>query len=88
MQTTFAALGFQPRQRDEGGGTVVYCLDNCPYRDAARENQQVVCTMHRGMTRGVLDVLAPSARLVDFEPHDPDTAGCLVTIDGLDRSRS
>jgi predicted ArsR family transcriptional regulator len=86
MQTTFAALGFQPRQRDEGSETVVYCLDNCPYRDAVRENQQVVCTMHRGMTRGLLDVLAPSARLVDFEPHDPDTAGCLVTVDGLERS--
>lgn len=65
MQTTFAALGFQPRQRDEGSEPVVYCLDNCPYREAVRENQQVICTMHRGMTRGVLDVLASSARLVD-----------------------
>ena len=84
IETTFAALGFQPRRRD-GGKRVVYCLDNCPYRDAVRENQQVVCTMHRGLTRGLLEVLAPGSRLVDFEPHDPDTAGCLVTVEGLAR---
>jgi predicted ArsR family transcriptional regulator len=88
LQTTFAALGFQPERRDESSERVVYCLDNCPYRDAVRENQQVICTMHRGMTRGLLDVLAPSARLVDFEPRDPGTAGCLVTVDGLDRRGS
>ncbi len=88
MQTIFAALGFQPRRRDESGERVVYCLENCPYRDAVRENQQVICTLHRGMTRGLLDVLDPSARLVDFDPRDPDTAGCRVTVDGLDRTRS
>jgi hypothetical protein len=41
------AMGFAPeRQRPD-----VYCLGNCPYRDAVRENQTVVCTLHRGLSR-------------------------------------
>ncbi len=59
------------------------CLRNCPYRNSVKENQEVVCTLHRGITRGLLDVLEPAARLVDFVPHDPDTAGCRIEVEGL-----
>jgi predicted ArsR family transcriptional regulator len=81
MLATLAALGFQPRRESERPGRVGFCLDNCPYRAAVRENQAVVCTLHRGLTRGLLDVLDPTARLVEFVPRDPDTAGCLITLD-------
>lgn len=77
---TMSALGFQPRRDPAAGGTVTYRMGNCPYRDAVHEDQQVVCTLHRGLTRGLLDVLDPAAQLVRFEPHDPDTAGCLVAL--------
>jgi predicted ArsR family transcriptional regulator len=83
IQSTLAALGFQPRRREEPGDRVVYCLDNCPYRDAVRENQPVVCTLHRGITRGLLDVLEPTARLAGFVPRDPETAGCLIELEGV-----
>jgi predicted ArsR family transcriptional regulator len=46
----------------------------------AVEAGAVVCALHKGMTRGLLDVLAPNARLTAFEPRDPDRAGCLVAI--------
>jgi predicted ArsR family transcriptional regulator len=82
MQTTLSALGFQPRC--QVGETVTYTLGNCPYRDAARENQPVICTLHRGITRGLLDTVAPESRLVEFAPRDPDAAGCLIEVDGLD----
>jgi predicted ArsR family transcriptional regulator len=82
FQNTLVALGFQPRmQRDTADG-VTLCLGNCPYRDAVRENQQVVCTLHRGITRGLLDVLDPAAKLADFVPRDPATAGCLIKLSG------
>ncbi len=58
-------------------------LANCPYRDAVLENQPVVCTLHRGITRGLLDVMAPGAKLAGFEPHDPDRAGCLIKLAGI-----
>jgi hypothetical protein len=57
-------------------------LRNCPYREAVRERQPLVCGLHRGITRGLLDVLDPETRLVGFEPKDPDTAGCLIELRG------
>jgi len=45
----------------------------------------VVCTLHRGLTRGLLDVLEPKAKLVGFVPRDPDEAGCLVELLGVDQ---
>jgi hypothetical protein len=83
LVSLLAALGFQPQVTVEADSLAV-CLANCPYRDAAVENQATVCTLHRGITRGLLDVLEPSARLVSFEPRNPDEAGCLIRIAGLE----
>jgi predicted ArsR family transcriptional regulator len=78
-----AAHGFQPRIDVHPRGRLSCRLGNCPYRDSVHENQDVVCTLHRGLTRGLLDQIAPSARLVSFVPHDPDRAGCEIEIEGL-----
>jgi predicted ArsR family transcriptional regulator len=86
LGTTLIALGFQPRARPAGGGRMTYCLGNCPYRDAVRESQEVVCTLHRGITRGLLDMLTPRAKLAGFVPRDPDTAGCLIELTGVGTS--
>jgi predicted ArsR family transcriptional regulator len=84
MGRMLTALGFAPqRERPETGG-VVFRLGNCPYREAVGENQTVVCALHRGMTRGLLDGLAPSAKLAGFVPEDPDRAGCLIKIQGFE----
>ena len=58
FEASLTALGFQPvaKPREDG---VTYCLRNCPYRDAVRENQPAICALHKGITRGLLDVLAP-----------------------------
>jgi hypothetical protein len=39
--------------------------------------------MHAGITRGLLQRLAPRARLVDFVAKDPDRGGCLVEVQRL-----
>ena len=80
FRQTIAALGFQPalQAKPEGGFTCT--LRNCPYRDAVRENQPVICALHRGITKGLLSELDPDAKLVAFEPHDPDRAGCVVEV--------
>ncbi|MET0972444.1 MAG: helix-turn-helix domain-containing protein [Thermoleophilaceae bacterium] len=77
-----SALGCQPavELRD---GRFSCRLGNCPFRDSVRENQDVVCTLHRGLTRGLLDRVAPAATLARFVPHDPDLAGCEIEIEGL-----
>ncbi len=83
LRGTLIALGFQPLLERDRSGRLCCRLRNCPYRDSVRENQEVVCTLHRGMTRGLLDVLEPGARLAGFIPHDPYTAGCEIEVDGL-----
>ncbi len=85
MGRTLTALGFAPqRQRTRIGTT--FRLGNCPYRDAVKENQPVVCALHRGLTRGLLDRLSPSARLASFVPKDPERAGCLIGVEGLEQA--
>lgn len=76
------AMGFQPRRRLDDAGTLTYCLGNCPYRAAVRERQPVVCGLHRGLTRGLLDQIDPKSKLSAFVPKDPDTAGCEITLRG------
>lgn len=80
---SLAALGFQPVVHQRERDRLTFCLGNCPYRDAVRENQQAVCALHKGITRGLLDVLDPNAKLAGFVPHDPDEAGCLIELSGL-----
>ena len=84
-QTVFAtlvSLGFQPERESPAPGRLTYRLCNCPYRDAADESQAVVCTLHRGITRGVLESVAPETKLERFVPHDPYTAGCTIELAG------
>lgn len=80
LQTVLTSFGFRPVQTDEPDGQTRYTLRNCPYRGAAAENQPVVCGLHRGITQGLLDWLAPSARLAAFVPTDPHRARCLIDV--------
>jgi predicted ArsR family transcriptional regulator len=82
MHTALASLGFQPRRQVDEAGTLTYKLCNCPYRDAARESRDVVCTLHRGMTRGLLDAISPETELTGFVARDPYAAGCLIELRG------
>jgi len=79
LTDALAALGFEPTlSREEGGFSCR--LGNCPYRDSVRENQAVVCGLHRGITAAILARLDPAAELAEFEPRDPERAGCLVGV--------
>jgi predicted ArsR family transcriptional regulator len=80
IERAFVALGFQPAVRTAEDGTVTCELTNCPYRASVRENPDAVCRLHRGITEGLLEQLAPGSRLTRFEPHDPDEAGCMVEV--------
>jgi len=83
FETSLNVLGFQPTASAREDDGVTYCLRNCPYRDAVRENQPAICALHKGITRGLLDMLAPQAKLSAFVPHDPDEAGCVIELRGL-----
>ena len=82
MYDVLVALGFQPEREPVAPDRLTYRLRNCPYRDAVRERQPLVCGLHRGLTRGLLDTLDPNTKLVGFVPKDPDAAGCLIELRG------
>ena len=82
MHSTLSSLGFQPRRELDESGTLTYKLCNCPYRDAVRDSGDVVCILHRGITRGLLDAIAPETKLAGFVPRDPYAAGCLIELRG------
>jgi hypothetical protein len=82
MEDILAALGFRPQIVRRRAGRLSCRLRSCPYRDSVRENQTVVCTLHRGLTRGVLDQVAPAATLTRVVPDDPDSAGCEIDVEG------
>jgi predicted ArsR family transcriptional regulator len=84
FETSLTALGFQPTVEGRAGDRTTFCLGNCPYRDAVKENQTAICALHRGITRGLLHTIAPEAKLTAFVPHDPDRAGCTIEIKGLE----
>jgi predicted ArsR family transcriptional regulator len=77
-------LGFAPHSDDPApsgdGEQVTYRLTNCPYRQAVEENQPVICTLHKGILTGLLEALEPGAEITGFQPRDPRTAGCAVTL--------
>jgi predicted ArsR family transcriptional regulator len=51
-------------------------LHACPFRSAAREHPDVVCTVHRGLVERLLDGTGSEPRLVPFA--EPEL--CLVTL--------
>jgi predicted ArsR family transcriptional regulator len=85
LRTALTALGFQPVSADDPAGNTRYTLRNCPYRDVVAENQPLVCVLHRGITRGLLDGLAPDSELAAFVPQNPYEAGCLIDVAWHDR---
>ena len=82
MHGTLVSLGFQPRRELDPAGGLTYRLCNCPYWDAVHENRDVVCTLHRGITRGLLDEISPTTELTGFVALDPYTAGCRIELRG------
>lgn len=73
------ALGFEPTSEETAGG-VRYRLMSCPYADVVRENPAVVCTLHKGIVRGILEHLRTDGRITRFEPRDPAEAGCVIEV--------
>jgi predicted ArsR family transcriptional regulator len=80
MQDALTALGFAPQGEPAGEGRWRYVLGNCPYRSAVAENPALVCSLHRGLTAGLIDELDPAHALEGFVARDPFEAGCLIEM--------
>ena len=80
LETALASMGFRPRCERHGDRTT-FTLTNCPYRAVAKAQPEVVCVLHRGIARGLIEAVEPGARLSRFVIEDADRAGCVVEVE-------
>ncbi|WP_300012357.1 helix-turn-helix domain-containing protein [Pseudonocardia sp.] len=63
----FAELGFEPDVVPGADATQIR-LHHCPFRAVATEHPEVVCSLHLGLLRGLLDGAGPSAEVTGLAP--------------------
>ncbi|MDN5796870.1 MAG: helix-turn-helix domain-containing protein [Intrasporangium sp.] len=61
--------GYTPEvSTTEGGRTARVALHGCPFIDLARDNTALVCSIHRGLMRGVMEELGEQHTEVSLTP--------------------
>lgn len=78
IMTALAELGFSPEEDREESEFVVR-LHDCPFREVARANTDVVCGVHLGILRGMADELADPVTIEDLRPF-VEPSLCLAHI--------
>jgi predicted ArsR family transcriptional regulator len=73
LMEVLGALGFDPELNDE-----VIRLRACPFRDAARDHPQVVCSVHRGLIEQIIQRHGSDRRAELIPFVEPEL--CLVTF--------
>lgn len=76
-------LGFDPEATTTGRSRQVL-LHHCPFREAAAEHQEVICSVHLGLMRGMLDELGAPIEAKRLEPF----AGPSLCVTDLGRRSS
>ncbi|WP_377640811.1 helix-turn-helix transcriptional regulator [Oryzobacter terrae] len=73
--------GYSPEvATSDGGRTADITLSGCPFLDLARDNEAVVCGIHRGLIAGSLERLGEAGAHVSLEPFvGPTTCRAHVT---------
>jgi predicted ArsR family transcriptional regulator len=79
-------LGFDPEQVAAGGpdaetGTRTIELNACPFREEARQNPDVVCSVHLGLLRGAARALGRDEDDVELHPF-VESDLCVVKLRG------
>ncbi|MGH3414614.1 MAG: helix-turn-helix transcriptional regulator [Marmoricola sp.] len=73
-------LGFAPEARTTGGSRQIL-LRHCPFREAAGHHQEVVCGIHLGLMRGMLEELDAPLETERLDPFvEPDL--CIAHLEG------
>ncbi len=61
-------MGFSPRAEDGGGGHHQLLLRQCPFREVALHHQDVICSLHLGLMRGVLGQMRAPVTADQLDP--------------------
>ena len=74
----FIDLGFEPEIREENDRKMIL-LHRCPFRDVAHSNPEVVCSVHLGLLRGLLEQVGAPVWVTDVQPFVKPSL-CLVHL--------
>ena len=77
----FDDFGFEPRQAPDSPSLVR--LTRCPLLEAARSNPTIVCSVHLGMLRGVLDEYGADPEGSTLVPF-AEPGACRIVIPPVD----
>lgn len=78
LVTLLAGLGFAPEPRDDGDRPEIG-LRHCPFLELSSTGTDVVCPIHLGLMRGVLEQLTGQVAIESLEPYvEPDL--CLTRL--------
>ena len=75
---TMAEIGFAPEVVEDGDGYQLR-LRQCPFREVAESHQDVVCKLHLGLMRGVLDQMRAPVTADQVRPF-AEPSGCIAHI--------
>jgi predicted ArsR family transcriptional regulator len=81
LEASLRTMGFRPTREELSPSRTRFTLCNCPYRDVAESNMEVICTLHLGIAEGVVQGANRCSRVTDFEAMDPRTAGCTIEVE-------
>lgn len=78
IEDELARAGFRPSVR-ERGETTELVLGNCPFERAAMASPASICSLHRGLARGLAEGLG-GVEVEDLVAKNPQRAGCRLLL--------
>lgn len=80
LWSAFERMGFAPRPPDDGRSADVV-LGRCPFVDGVEApGGDLICVLHRGLARGILERAAPGVHVAALVTEDPRRAGCRLRL--------
>jgi predicted ArsR family transcriptional regulator len=86
LAAVLAEAGFAPGPVSDPAAPVIPLL-HCPFREIAQQHREVVCTLHLGVIRGVLEEVRAPLAVTGLEPF-ADATRCLVYLEPAGRATS
>lgn len=77
IQLSLDELGFSPESNPTDGSLT---LHSCPLLGAVAENQQIVCNVHLGMVRGLVESQGQDASDVQLNPFAGANRSCILHL--------
>lgn len=78
LVSALTALGFAPVAKGENDRIVIE-LHDCPFREMAKQRGKVVCSIHLGILRGIVEELGGSISVEELRPF-VDPSLCLAML--------